>query len=123
MQHDSFECPLCLEKYDISLRLPRIIPICGHTICSQCIPNLLKNSKDFICPIGQEVQPGSYPSLDSFPPNFTLRCLVEKALEFGLCDNHQKELQYVCIEDKVKVCNECVLFGNHRSMMSCLYLI
>jgi len=110
---ESLECPVCLEKYDLSLHLPRILPICGHTLCSQCIPKFLKNSKDFICPIGKEVQPGNYKTLDSFPPNYVLRDSLEKSLQ--LCQHHQKELEFVCVQDKVKICNRCALFGEHKN--------
>jgi len=76
---------------------------------------MLKRSKDFICPLGKEVLKGDHSSLDSFPPNYTARDLIEKSLEHGICNVNQKELQYVCAQDKIKVCNECVIFGEHKS--------
>lgn len=113
MQTEFLYCPICSERYDITLRLPRIIHICGHTLCSQCILNLIKRPEASTCPVGKEVLNGDYSKLEAFPPNFTLRNLVENSLEFGLCQDHRKELQYICIEDKTKVCHECVLFGEH----------
>jgi len=89
-----------------------MIPICGHTICSECILHLIPRSGDFLCPVGKER--GNYSSLDSFPPNYTLRGLIEKSKEFELCKDHQKELQYMCIQDQLKICHECALFGGHR---------
>ena len=115
MQSDILDCPICYEAYDITIHLPRIIPVCGHTICSQCIMTLAKRSRDFVCPIGKEVQRGNYANLDSFPPNYTLRGLIEQSSAFEICRDHQKELQYMCVQDKVKVCHECALFGAHRS--------
>jgi len=115
MQTESLDCPICYEKYDITIRLPRFIPVCGHTVCSQCLLNLIKQRGHFICPIGKEVLRGDHSKLECFPPNFTLRNLVEKSLEFGVCANHKKELQYICVQDNVKVCHECVLFGEHAN--------
>jgi len=77
--------------------------------------SLIKRDKDFTCPIGKEVLQTNHLSLDSFPPNYPLRDLIEKSLEYEFCQIHKKELQYVCIQDQVKVCNECGLFGEHRS--------
>ena len=82
-------------------------------ISAPSVFSILKHSKDFVCPIGKEVLRGNHSNLDSFPPNFTLRALIEKSLEFGLCQDHKKELQFMCIDDKEKVCYECALFGKH----------
>jgi len=108
------DCPICLERYDNSLHLPRIVPLCGHTLCSQCVTQLLESSPDFICPIDKKEQSGSFPSIDSFHPNFALIGMIEKTRKFGLCKDHKKELQYFCVKDEVKVCNGCALFGEHR---------
>jgi len=114
MASENLDCPICYEKYDLSLHLPRIIPICGHTVCSQCIPSLIKRSQNFICPIGNEVHQGNFSSVGSFPPNYELRKTIEKHLEYGFCEDHQKAFEYVCIQDKVKVCTDCALFGAHN---------
>lgn len=37
------ECPLCCEIYDDQNFLPRLLS-CGHTFCSSCLQNLLKNN-------------------------------------------------------------------------------
>jgi hypothetical protein len=30
-------CQICFNKYDSDLHCPRILPSCGHTICTTCI--------------------------------------------------------------------------------------
>lgn len=36
----TFECPICLEKYDTNERRPRSLS-CGHTHCTECITQLI----------------------------------------------------------------------------------
>lgn len=51
--HSEFLCPLCQNQYDNNLKLPRLLPTCGHTFCSECLQNLIQNSIEnmpFICP-------------------------------------------------------------------------
>lgn len=31
------KCELCLQPYDIEIRLPRILIHCGHTFCTPCL--------------------------------------------------------------------------------------
>ena len=45
---DVSECPLCCEIYDDQNFLPRLLS-CGHTFCSSCLENLLKNNS-ISCP-------------------------------------------------------------------------
>ena len=33
MSTNLLQCPICYEPYDLTLRLPRNIPTCGHTLC------------------------------------------------------------------------------------------
>lgn len=40
----TMECKVCFEAYDQSYRRPRNLP-CGHTFCTQCIDNVLKEGR------------------------------------------------------------------------------
>ena len=55
-------CHLCLRSYNKNSRIPRILILCGHTICAECIIQLLDSSpnKSFHCPIDQKVKLISY---------------------------------------------------------------
>jgi len=53
MDREELRCPICFKKYDSKEFVPKIIPICGHTLCSVCITNTLEKLSDdepFICP-------------------------------------------------------------------------
>jgi tetratricopeptide (TPR) repeat protein len=34
------KCEICLEKFNLSTRVPYVISFCGHTFCSQCLDNI-----------------------------------------------------------------------------------
>ena len=37
------ECSLCYERYDDNKRCPRLLSNCGHTFCTHCLEQLLKD--------------------------------------------------------------------------------
>ena len=43
------ECSLCYERYDDNKRCPRILSNCGHTFCTHCLEQLLKDGT-ITCP-------------------------------------------------------------------------
>jgi len=53
MFQSSLICPVCNKEYDLENQVPRVIPDCGHTICSHCILQNLAASKwlQFHCPL------------------------------------------------------------------------
>lgn len=50
-------CHLCQRTYNKSNRAPRILILCGHTICAECIAQLIEapESASFECPIDHKV--------------------------------------------------------------------
>jgi hypothetical protein len=55
------------------------------------------------------------------PKNFSLLRVITKKQEVrtraedsGRCAEHRKKLEYVCLDDRIKVCANCALFGRHR---------
>ncbi|XP_069180689.1 tripartite motif-containing protein 59-like [Procambarus clarkii] len=44
MDNNPEECSVCFNNYDDTLLRPRTLP-CGHTFCSQCIDNAIKNGQ------------------------------------------------------------------------------
>ncbi|XP_069180715.1 E3 ubiquitin-protein ligase RNF168-like isoform X3 [Procambarus clarkii] len=48
MDNNPEECSVCFNNYDDTLLRPRTLP-CGHTFCSQCIDNAIKNGQ-LSCP-------------------------------------------------------------------------
>ncbi|GMT10047.1 hypothetical protein PFISCL1PPCAC_1344, partial [Pristionchus fissidentatus] len=41
-------CDLCMEAYDNDTHIPRVLS-CGHSICQQCLPQLLDETKKYKC--------------------------------------------------------------------------
>ena len=35
--------------------------------------------------------------------------------EFEMCPTHKRKLEIICIDDKVRICSNCALFGNHKN--------
>jgi len=47
---DLEKCPLCTSLYDLSLKAPRILVNCGHTLCTECLYMFFKDQK-IKCPL------------------------------------------------------------------------
>jgi len=47
-------CSVCEEEYDTDQKIPRLLPDCGHTFCTECLAQLLDKAKSdgekFACP-------------------------------------------------------------------------
>lgn len=53
MESDDLICPVCLHYFNEAELTPRLIPVCGHTICSECIQKVLAQMHTgdlFVCP-------------------------------------------------------------------------
>ena len=54
MNDEALSCPICYSEFDDKESLPRLVPVCGHTICQVCITQLLKTLapyQNFTCPL------------------------------------------------------------------------
>ncbi|KAJ4835484.1 hypothetical protein Tsubulata_029625 [Turnera subulata] len=74
------ECPVCLQSYDSSTTVPRVIT-CGHTTCESCLKNLPQRYPQTIrCPAcTQLVKFPSPAGPSSFPKNIDLLRLTESS--------------------------------------------
>lgn len=51
IENEAAFCPLCNNKYDHEVFIPRMLPECGHSFCSACLKKLLNESEEgIICP-------------------------------------------------------------------------
>jgi len=52
MQFEELMCGLCQRQYsNVGDLVPRLLPECGHTYCTQCLNDLLSQSEgEFYCP-------------------------------------------------------------------------
>src|SRR5690349_21412384 len=100
MQANKFECKICNYPYDQNEHVPRVIPTCGHTLCSACIRQL-SPQMTFECPFDKGKLTLKRRDLEEFPKNYALMDEVE-TLVFEKCPKHGKPLEFVCKTDMVK---------------------
>lgn len=141
---DDLICPLCNKQYNLEIKIPRLFPNCGHTFCSECIITIIEKDKyDIYCP-EDGIKCDFYKErlgVNSFPLNFALQKLIKKSITkpikekpkpkinydnrnnsrisdfsgVNYCMEHQKIAELICQKEKVIICTDCVLFGDHKS--------
>ncbi|KAH3759552.1 hypothetical protein Pelo_8638 [Pelomyxa schiedti] len=37
LQSEAFTCKICFQPYNLDTRAPRVLPLCQHTICTECV--------------------------------------------------------------------------------------
>eukprot|EP00357_Protocruzia_adherens_P002986 CAMPEP_0115046582 /NCGR_PEP_ID=MMETSP0216-20121206/48824_1 /TAXON_ID=223996 /ORGANISM="Protocruzia adherens, Strain Boccale" /LENGTH=548 /DNA_ID=CAMNT_0002429669 /DNA_START=60 /DNA_END=1706 /DNA_ORIENTATION=+ len=136
MEFEELKCPLCHRFYDDTDVIPRMLPNCGHTFCTECLQHRITTEEGevIICPEDQEScpKPGS---ATEFPKNFALIRLAKKHIkktenagapereggseessqDKNMCPIHDRKLEVVCVDDQQRICTNCALFGDHKS--------
>ena len=66
---------------------------------------------------------------DEFPKNFSLLSIAEKKAEKGqtdggnsdpmMCPKHNRKVELICLEHKVRICTSCALFGDPGHHKGC----
>ena len=107
-------CSTCLSDFDLKTRLPRIIPSCGHTICSACLKYIARTQGRFKCTIDKKVCQVRNDRLESYPENLMLKKILEENAKFDKCKIHQKIIDMYCFTDECRVCAHCGIFGDHK---------
>ncbi|XP_069193498.1 tripartite motif-containing protein 5-like [Procambarus clarkii] len=74
MDNNSEECSVCFNNYDDNQLRPRTQP-CGHTFCSQCIDNAIKNGQ-LTCPSCRAEHAAT--AATQFPINYGMEALIRK---------------------------------------------
>ena len=104
MQFESLICSCCRSDYDQITRIPKIIPICGHTICAICLTQLSGWPTSIQCPldrkkfiIGQNLD---------FQSNFAVIQLLEE--KDKIVDDLLKNLDDDC--KKIEISKELTQF-------------
>ncbi|KAM3134266.1 hypothetical protein pb186bvf_013551 [Paramecium bursaria] len=142
MQLEELICPECRTMFNDNENIPLMLPDCGHTICQQCIEEMLGHGSEFCCP-EDGIHAKNRSKIGDFPRNCQLLKMVLKQrlsyapqvsnqisrqstrndddLEYRvqlnnqeLCSEHLEKLEIVCLTDKVRICTRCALFGLHR---------
>ncbi|XP_069192283.1 uncharacterized protein [Procambarus clarkii] len=74
MDNKPEECSVCFNDYDDNQLRPRTLP-CGHTFCSQCIDNAIKNGQ-LTCPSCRAEHAAT--AATQFPISYAVEALVRK---------------------------------------------
>ncbi|XP_069180692.1 uncharacterized protein [Procambarus clarkii] len=74
MDNNPEECSVCFNNYDDTLLRPRTLP-CGHTFCSQCIDNAIKNGQ-LNCPSCRAQHTAT--AATQFPISYGMEAFIRK---------------------------------------------
>ncbi|XP_069193463.1 E3 ubiquitin-protein ligase TRIM32-like [Procambarus clarkii] len=74
MDNNPEECSVCFNNYDDNQLRPRTL-LCGHTFCSQCINNAIKNGQ-LTCPSCRAQHAAT--AATQFPINYGMEALIRK---------------------------------------------
>jgi len=107
-------CPICLCSYDQRDRIPRIMLTCGHTFCSLCLRQLASKNIGIKCPLDKSIFNLQDKNIEILPVNFALKQILEERSKWEFCHIHNEEMRFYCLNDKSKVCDECIETGDHE---------
>lgn len=114
MDIEDLSCPVCNNPFDNEQKIPLMLS-CGHSYCKGCLSKLFE-SGGVACP--EDGTPISNPSVDSLPKNIALLHIISRLPKkqnlSNTCAAHRRQLEYVCVEDRARVCAECAIFGVHK---------
>jgi len=113
MQGQDLVCPVCYDEFDSKKKAPRIIPTCGHTVCTYCLDKIL-GSYTKKCPLDKQWLPNDKYYVNNYPVNYILSQALENKLEVRICEVHKEPLQMACFTDNCMVCEDCVWQGDHK---------
>jgi len=106
MDSDLFTCQACQSPYNLEENIPRTIPSCGHSFCSQCLQNLITSNGPAICPLDEQTFEVPM-NISQFPINISLKQVIVKRLSTVFCPLHNEEATLVCLVDTCRICSRC----------------
>ena len=117
---DTLSCGICLERFDCSNHLPKILP-CQHTFCTSCIDSLMDKSLyvgAFNCPVCRGEVTGSNEVHTNLAVKDIVEAVITKEKAKLFCPKHPaKECQLVCTDCCQPLCAVCVqgvIKGEHK---------
>jgi RING-type zinc-finger/B-box zinc finger len=103
-------------------RIPRILPDCGHTFCTECLISLkAKQGSTLKCPEDNIFINLVKPPTE-FPKNMVIIKHLEKALKEKkeseeskkMCPIHKKKRKIICLTCRDIICSKCAIFSIHK---------
>lgn len=105
------DCPVCGTEFDELVRVPRILTVCGHTVCQLCVQGLWSD-QTIQCPQCHKASTAA--AIELLPVNFALMQLRTREGSDELCSKHNKQLEAYCSTDKSVLCVSCILEDDHK---------
>ena len=110
------ECSVCYERYDDNKRCPRLLSNCGHTFCTYCLEQLLKNGtiacpqdrKDVAVSAGVGGLPKNFALLDVLLANSHKRS--DTPVNCDTCGEEGHLATSFCLECKENMCDVAAQF-------------
>jgi len=109
----NIRCPVCLQSFNTQERVPKIFTSCGHTICKECLTQVLKMDEPQ-CPLDKLTFNRNLRTADAFPTNLLGKDLIDIESLWSKCSIHDEPNKMICLTDHSLVCASCVLFGDHQ---------
>jgi len=110
MHSEFFDCSICLSTYNTTDRVPKILPDCGHTICSSCLKQILK-LQHVCCPLDRKPLDKNLTNTDLVPTNMLILQMLDGKAQEKTCKVHKEPVKFYCVVDKCEVCERCVSQG------------
>lgn len=109
MQSDLYRCSVCFILYDRSTHIPKLIPTCGHTLCSECLSAMISKKKLTSCPFDNISFPSLVERSDQFPTNLLILQVIDLKMkrDFETCEKHGEPKVLVCTTDCSCICKIC----------------
>ena len=111
-------CYFCGDKFNLGAKSPRIIVVCGHTFCSECLESLLRNGK-VKCPLCRKKL--KLDRSDQLPLNYSILfeliilspilkhiATEEKVFEHTCISHPSQNHQFYCDFHSCLFCSDCL---------------
>lgn len=125
------KCPICYTQYNERESSPRIIPLCGHTICLACVEKLTKVVFGCLvlkCPICNlkfktDSDCSDCDIEEVFPQNYALKERIEQEKTRNLktenCVIHGKKIFMLCLDEQCTQPRKCCVTCTRQIHSEC----
>lgn len=108
-------CPVCAHEYLESSKPPLVLPSCGHTVCEQCLQQIVEHFTVIKCPVCRTL---NFKEVENLPINYALLELAGLREVREQCAKHSLELVGYCKDEEVLLCGACVFeHKDHNSFL------
>jgi hypothetical protein len=106
-------CSHCQREFNDKLNVPRLLVVCGHTLCESCCYRLHANNR-VDCP--ECHTPTFIESVGLLPKNLALIARDrDRDTSRDLCGKHHKKYEAFCEKENMLICIECILQDGHKN--------